>query len=282
MPVRPCLLAVLVAASAGLADEREDAAKTALKAAKIDAFAVAETADLRVFTTLPKAKATPLATAAQKAHTAALTALKKDESDYWGGKLTVYAISDNRQTRALLLFGLMQTGGRETARIDTRAVTPYALVGVGPGEKRTDTQLTADVVSQVASAVLVKAAGEGADLPAWLRVGFGRAVQVRSEGAKAVAAQKAKYRALAGKSGAQLSPADVWDGTEGPDADLRATAFVDFLVFGPPADKFGTFLAAFKPTDENQQPDTGTALAVTGWKPEWLADGFKTWLLSGK
>ena len=53
-------------------------------------------------------------------------------------------------------------------------------------------------------------------------------------------------------------------------------------MFGPPADKFERFLAAFKPTDEVREPNTGTALTAAGWKPDWLGDGFKAWLVSGK
>lgn len=281
MPVRLCLLAILVAGTTGRADDREAVARAALTAAKISPFAVAETADLRVFATLPQARATALAAAAQKAHTVAVAAVKQGDKDIWGGKLTVYAVTDAKLTRSLLLFGLKQSAGRETARVDPKADAPYALVGVAPGEKRSDAQLTADVASQVATAVLVKAAGAGADLPAWLRVGFGRAVQIRAEGAKALTAQRAKYRALAANPDAKLTPADVWEGSDGPDAEVRATAFVDFLVFGPPADKFGQFLTAFKPTDMVLEPNIGTALTAAGWKPDWLADGFKAWLVAG-
>ena len=275
--MRLTLFALLLGTSAA-ADDREEVAKAALAAAKITTFTVAESPDLRVFATLPQTKTTALAVAAQKAQTAAGTALKLGEKAGWDGKLTVYAVTEARQTRALLLFGLKQVGNRETARVDVRAETPSVLVGVSPGEKRSDAQLTADVQAQVATAVLAKAAGDGAELPAWLRVGFGRTVQARADGTKAQAALKAKFKGLAAKPEAKLSPADVWDATDNPDADLLAVGFVDYLVFGPPADKFQRFLTGFKPTDEVQEPTVQTALTAAGLKPEWLADGFKAWL----
>ncbi len=275
-------LFALLLGTAAAADDREEAAKAALAAAKITTVTVAESPDLRVFATLPQAKTAALATAAQKAQSAATTALKLGEKAGWGGKLTVYAVTDARQTRALLLFGLKQVGNREAARVDVRSDTPSVLVGVSPGEKRSDAQLTADVQAQVATAVLVKAAGDGADLPAWLRVGFGRAIQARTDGPKTQAALKAKLKVLADKADAKLSPADVWAASDNPDAELLAVGFVDYLVFGPPADKFPRFLTGFKPTDEVQQPTVQTALAAAGLKPEWLADGFKAWLSGGK
>jgi hypothetical protein len=265
-----------------LAEDREAAARAVLDAAKVSPAAKAETADLRVFATLPPAKVPALAAVAQKAHAEAMKALKKDDRDYWAGKLTVYAVTEARHTRAMLLLGLKQVGNRDTVRIDPRAEVPYVLVGVGPGEKRGDAQFAADVSAQVATAVLVKAAGDGADLPAWLRFGFGRVMSVRAEGAKAVAAQRAKFKALAARPDAKLSPADVWDGDGGPDADLRAMAFVDFLLSGTPGDKFGVFVNGFKPTDTVPMPDVGAALTAAGWKPEWLADGFKVWLAGGR
>ena len=270
---------LLVALLGAVADDRETSAKAVLAAAKIGTYTVAETADLRVFATLPQAKTTAVATAAQKAQSSAATALKLGEKAGWGGKLTVYAVTDARQTRSLFTFGLKQGGDRQSSRIDLKAEPPAVVVGVSPGEKRPDAQLAGDVSAQVATAVLLKAAGDGAELPAWLRVGFGRAVQTRAEGPKSQAAQRGRLKAFAAKPGASLSPATLWDGSDSPDAELLATGYVEFLVFGPPADKFERFLTAFKPTDEVREPTVQTALAAAEWKPEWLSDAFKAWVL---
>lgn len=278
MCVRLCLLTAWLVGATGMTDNREAAARAVLAAAKITTFTVAETNDLRVFATLSQSRTTTIAKTAQKAHAAALAALNKEESGYWGSKLTVYAVTDGRQTRSMLLFGLKAAGGRETIRVDPFAEVPNVLAGVATGENRTDNRLIADISTLVATAVLAKEAGEGTDLPAWLRVGFGRVMQVRAEGTKAQSAQQAKYRVLSSKTNGKLSPADVWAGTDEPDAEVRAMAFVEFLISGPPASKFSQFVAGFKPTTMNPQPTVNTALEAAGWKVDWLTEEFRRWL----
>jgi hypothetical protein len=245
----------------------------ALAAAKVAPVATARGADVRVFATLPAARTAAVAAAAQKAFATALAALKRDKSP-WDEPLTVYALADARQTRQFILVGLKQSPGREAVRTDV--AVPYVLVGVGPGEKRADAQWPADVAAQVAGAVLLKSAGP--EVPGWLRVGFGRAVQAKADGPKAVAALRKRYPPLA----ATLTPADVWADDPKPDADLRATAVVDYLAFGPGADKFDKFLAALKPTDDNPRPTAPAALEAAGMKPDGLATGLRAWLRTGK
>ncbi|MFO0851489.1 MAG: hypothetical protein U0871_23465 [Gemmataceae bacterium] len=288
--VRPFALLLLLAAPA-VADDRADAVAAQRKAA--DAVlaeaklkvAPTETDDLLVYSTLPPARAKPLAAALQKAHTAAVKASKRPGSDpLWAGKLTVYVLPDARAYKAFVQQGLKESpAARETYRVDVKADPPAVAVGAGIGEKPTDAQLTAEAAAVVGAAVLDKA--HGVTLPDWLRVGFGRAVYLRADGPKSqrLAAHRAKVRALYARTGgAAFSPWAVWGGKPVDEFDTLAASFAEFLAFGPLADGLPKFVGGFKPSEQNENPTPEQALEAAGWKPEALDAAWKQWVLTGK
>ncbi len=76
--------------------------------------------------------------------------------------------------------------------------------------------------------------------------------------------------------------ADIWTGTYDQDKKLLATSLLDYLVFGPNAAQFGKLLSQFRPSDEVQNPDMGTALKAMEITPEALDKAWKKWVASGK
>ena len=116
--------------------------------------------------------------------------------------------------------------------------------------------------------------------------GVGRAVAVRADGNSVkLANHRSKVRAavLGTKSKpAYVRPAEVWGGLKTKDSGTVATSLVEYLVYGPGADKFPKFLAALKPSDDRPNPSVEAALADLEWKPEALEVGWKQWVAKQK
>jgi hypothetical protein len=288
--VRVFALLLFLAAPA-VADDRADAVATQRTAADATLAEVnlkvtpVETDDLLVYAALPTAKVKPLATALQKAHTAAVKASKRPGSDpLWAGKLTVYVLPDARAYKSFVQQGLKGSPtARETYRLDLKGNTPAVVVGAGVGQKPTDAQLTAEAAAVVGAAVLDKA--YEVTLPDWLRVGFGRAVYLRADGPKSqrLAAHRAKVKSLYARTGgAAFSPWAVWGGQSVNEFDTVAASFAEFLAFGPLADGLPKFVGGFKPSEQNESPTPEQAMEAAGWKPVALDTAWKQWVLSGK
>src|SRR4051812_5056526 len=155
-----CLLSSCLVAPS-FAQERAEAAKkqkaaaeAKLTAAKIKA-AAAETDDLLVFATMPEEKAKALSASMQRTYAVAAKPLKIDPtSPPWPGKLSVFVFNEPRQYKTFVLDALKRPPlPRETRAVELRGDTPTAVIGVGLGEKPTDTQVTAEVCGVTAAAL---------------------------------------------------------------------------------------------------------------------------------
>jgi hypothetical protein len=170
--------------------------------------------------------------------------------------------------------------------IATGGDEPYAINSVEPGERQTDAEIAADAAALVGAALLKKKAGSGAELPEWLLFGFGRTMAVRADGNTArLANHRSKARAAVLGTKSKPSPvrlSDIWSGQKAKDSDLIAASFVEFLAFGPPAEKFPSFVAAFRVSDERPMPTVQTAIADLEWKPDALEIEWKQWVLKSK
>jgi hypothetical protein len=288
--VRPLILTLFMAGY-GIGDDRSEAIIAQRKAAEANLaeaklkVASAETDDLLVFANLPVAKLKPLATALQKTHAAAVKASKRTETDpLWTGKLAVYVLPDARQYKTFVQQGLKQSpAAREEYRLDTKVAPPFVVVGAGVGEKLADAQLTATASALVGAAVLDKA--HDVVLPDWLRLGFGRAVYLRTDGPTSARmnAHRARVKALYVRTnGEAFSPWAVWGGDRVAEFDTLSTSFAEFLTYGPLAGGLPKFIGGLKPTEQNDSPTPEQATAAAGWKPEALDAGWKRWVLAGK
>lgn len=291
-----CLMGVLLAACVSgqerteAAKKQKSAAEAKLTAAKIKT-AVAETDDLLLFATLPEEKTKALSAAMQKTFAVAAKPLKIDPaSPPWPGKLSVFVFTELRQYKAFLLDALKRAPlQRETRALELRGDTPTAIDGVGLGEKPTDAQMTAEVSGLVAAALMSRKAGVGVgtipySLPEWLQTGFGQACYARADATgNRLSAHKSKVKSLFNKTRGQgFRAAAVWGDTASPEGELLAVSFVEYLAFGPDADKFPTFLEAFKPGETGEAPSVGMVLTAMEWKPDALEAGWRKWVATGK
>jgi hypothetical protein len=296
-------LAVVVAApgvtpaqdkSPAVAKQRETAAEV-MKQINVTKPAVVETANLLVYSTLPEEKAKAAADAGQKAFDAARKALKADAKDkLWVGKLTAFVLPERREFTPLVrMLESRKPDDDETRLIKVRGDEPFVAVGLAAKGKATDAAIREELAAAVAAAVLDQKAGVGdppADnldpvaLPNWLRDGFGRAVAVRLD-PRALDAHRTRLKGLFAKPRlSAFQAANVWGGEAAgwKDGDTYTTSLVEYMVYGPDADKFAKFLAGYKPTTDRRNPDTASALEDARWVPERLDSDWKTWVLKGK
>ena len=287
-------VAVAGSALAGRADDAADAlvkqqqaVKANIKAGKVT-LATAETADLIVSAPYPAERVAKVAADVQKAYTAALKALKYEvKDDPIPGKLAVYVITDPKAHKIFLLQALKRSPrGKEAVDVQLRGETPQIVISAGADEKPTEAGVTAQASRAVAALLNVKAGTttDDAGLPGWLETGFGTAVALRVDGnAAKLAAHRGKVRALAQKSqGQALQLKAVYGDVVSPDADLIVTSFVEYLVFGPVAEKFPAILTALKPGEGNETPTIWTALTAADWKTEAVEANWRRWVLTGK
>lgn len=280
--------------SAGRADEAADklakqqaAVKANLKAGKV-ALTTAETADLIVSAPYPAERVAKLAAEVQKAYAAAVKTLKYEPKDSpVAGKLAVYVLADPKAYKIFLLQALKKASrGKEAVEADLRSETPYLVLNAGADEKPTEAGAAAQASRAVAVAVLsIKAGTTGtAGLPTWVETGFGNAVALRAEGnAGKLAAHAGKVKALVAKSrGAALQLKAVYGDAPSADADLVTTSFLEYLVYGPGAEKFPELLTALKTSEGGEAPTLWTAFTTLEWKPETVEAAWRKWAVTGK
>ncbi len=130
---------------------------------------------------------------------------------------------------------------------------------------------------QVAGLLMARKAGKNTPLPSWLLSGFGRATYCRaSPGLKAVI----EDRKQAAKLSRSRSPADVWNGTaDATEMDTLAGSLVDFLAFGPLADKFPSFVVGFQPGENMDSRTAAQAMESAGLKGDVIDKAWKRWVV---
>src|SRR5262249_27953222 len=141
--------------------------------------AVHETNDLIVCGAIPADKVKAFSDALQKQYTVAAKGLKLDANDLWKGKLTVYAFGERSQyTSFVRQIEQRRPESDESSASDVRSDTPHIAVAVTQGEKIA--ALESETAAQVATALLTRKAGV-AQLPAWFKEAFARAVRMRAD-----------------------------------------------------------------------------------------------------
>lgn len=291
-PTRLTVIALALSSAVAAAGDKPEVVKKQLatatanvKAAKLT-VAHAETDHLLVFAPGTEDKAKSAAATFEKAYTSAAKSLKVGADEkLWTGKLAVYVLPETRQFRGFLLEALKRAPqGRESYVFELRRDDPFVAAGTGLGEKPSDAEVTAEAAGLVAAAVLT-AKGGTATFPDWLLRGFGRAAHLRADGgATRLSAFRTKVKGLYTKTrGAPFKPAVVYDPmATGPDVDTLTTSFVEYLAFGPEAEKFPKVVQALKPSEEAPNPTVATALAAVEWTPEAIEAGWKKWVMTGK
>lgn len=286
------LATILLPASAVRADEASEKQKklavSNLKLAEVAGYEFVETDDLLIYTTLPAEKAKTLAAQLQKAYILARKVLQYDAAEKpWTGKLTYYYFTESKHFKTYMRAVVGESPRDSEQHTVLKGDAPFVLdlsEGATPAAQQAG---FAEAAMFVAMTTLDAKTGTGAALPPWARLGFGRAVMLRADGANTPRMQAfrgqarlAVLRGTAGKPPAKL--ADVWEGGNRND-DVLATSFMDFLAFGPNAADFPKIVTSLKPGENNAPPMLPMALeSSTGMKWMDLELSWKKWVQSGK
>jgi hypothetical protein len=255
---------------------------------------VVETDELQAISTLPEAKLKPMLEAAQKAMAVAKLAMKYTKEDApFNGKLTLYVFTDYTDLKDFIRkIETRRPVANTPVTSALRGDGPYVALSPDAGAKLNEADLALAIASRTAAAVLNKRIGTDAEkfLPDWLQSGFGRTCLMRSgKNDAALAMFRSKQKAVVLATGTNaITMNQVWEATIKKDTDAVAASAVEYLAFGPPAEKFQPFCKALKNLDVLEEkglaPDQAvvSALATVEWTIEGLDYGWKEWVKKGK
>jgi len=254
-------------------------ATEAMKKADVKVTRIVETQRLIVATSMPETKAKPLAENLEKVYLVASKALKFEAADE-KAKLVVFVFTDLDQYRQFKRSVVKERpDDGETASHDVKRDDPFVAVSARRGEKSPNFEALA--ASELCRALLAKKGGN-ARLPEWMKSGFARAVQMRTD-PRSIGGDRQAVARLAPKlaKGAKGTPvADkAWTG-EGKERDLVAASLMDFLTFGPGSEKLGSLLSALVPTAAIDEPTFAAAL-MGDWTLEDLDRAWRDWIAKG-
>jgi hypothetical protein len=291
------LLACLCLASSAFAQaspadvlkKQKATADDQIKTAKLGKVATVETESLLVYSTLTEDKLKPIAEYAEKVFDTTCATLKYDDKKKpFPGKLAVFVLADRTKEYVPFVKLVEQRSGKidaeESFSMRLRGDEPGVTVSLASSTKFSEAALREETGKTIAAAVLDMKAGAPAvpfSLPTWLQDGFARAMQYKTEPTgKAAQAHRTKVAALFTKAKiATFTASDTWADAKNTNTATLQTSLVEYMVFGPEAAKFEKVLNGFKPSDENRDPNSMTALTGAEWKPEDLDVVWKKWVM---
>jgi hypothetical protein len=277
------------ATPAEVVKKQKSVAEDQIKTSKLGKMASIETDNLLVFSTLAQDKLKPMAEFAEKVFGTTLAALKYDDKKKpWPGKLTVYVLPERTKEYIPFLKLVEQRSGKidaeESFSMRLRGEEPSVTVGLASSMKYTDALMREEAGKSIAAAMLDQKAGAPAvpfSLPTWLQDGFAKTMLNKTEPtSKTAQAHRVKAAALFTKSKVStFSASDSWGDTKNLNTPTLQTSLVEFMVFGPEPAKFEKLLNGFKPSDDNREPNSVSALTGAEWKPEDLDAAWKKWVM---
>lgn len=286
LPAVVFFLAATVVSADEVSDKQKAVAVENLKKAELKGYSVVESATLILVSPLPEARAKAVAEALEKTAKTARKGLQFDEKmEPWKGKLTVYHVPERK---AYSTFLRLVVGERSDAGIVVaiRGDEPLAATGVETNAKAADADLVADIGPAVGAAYLQSKAGPSTPLPPWVSAAYGRAASLRADspsGKRMTTYKTAARSAVLGKGRGPATLAELW-ANDRPDAELLATAFVDYLAFGTEKasqEKFSRFVSNLRPDENGDSPEPWKALETAGWKAPELEAAWRSWAQKG-
>jgi hypothetical protein len=286
---RFCLLFALLLASVSAADETSEKqkkyAEASLKKADITKANVVESETVIVAGVLPESRLKTIGDALNKTSKLARKALQFAEKDEpWKGKLAVLYLPERTHFTSYMRLVVGQRA-EGTWHINIRTDEPVIVSGMELDAKATDADILGELAPLVAGAWLQAKVGPSARVPGWVRIGVGRAIAYRAEGANSRRFSGYKTRArsaVLGGGGKFPAPiADVWGSDRADGLDL-ATSLMDFMAFGPGSANFDKFLSALRPDEDGEVQAMPKVIEDAGWKtPAELETAWRRWVTAG-
>ncbi len=267
-----------------LAKQKEEV-QSNLKKVDLGKTTVVETENFIVVATLPEDKTKALGAALEKVVPLARKALQYEpKEEAWKGKLAVYFLPESRDFKGFMRSALQVKP--EGVYYDVRTDNPMVVDPVEVPAKSTEADQFSNAASVVAGAYL-KARGSTANIPDWLRIGFGKATALRAQGLNSTRYQNykksAKDVATGAKGGSPAEIADVWGENKVPNAEILAANVVEYMAYGPGAPNFLKLVYGFRPEENGNSPSVAQALEAAGWKDvPMLETAWRKWAVAGK
>jgi hypothetical protein len=261
-------------------DKLKGMAADAMKKADVKDARIVDTDNLIVATGLPEAKAKALADSLQKTFALVVTTLKFEDTET-KTPVIVYTFADLDQFRQFQRSVLkVRPDDDELAVFDVKKDEPFIAVSARRGDRNPNFEVIAG--NEICRALLAKKGGN-AKLTEWMKDGFARAVQMRATPASAGTDRTAVLRLAPRLGKGSKGPWVVdkaWSGT-GKDKDLIAASLMDFLTFGPGAEKLGNIMNGLILTDNGGTPTFADALKGADWMLEALDREWRDWIAKG-
>lgn len=203
----------------------------------------------------------------------------------WQGKLTVYMFDDRRDYNAFVR-GVLK---KKPTDVGTGAYSlrgEEAFVAAAKPTSAEEMPIDTQVAEQLITAIFQKFAGENNSIPDWFYQGFVTATMWRAANTeplkKKADADRKKVLAMLAKKGAKGTKELFAGSLSGEDLYLIRGSVMEYLAYGPDADKFPTLAKAFRTDMPNAQPKPiNDVLATVKLYPEKLDRLWSNWVKAG-
>jgi len=239
----------------------------------------AETKHLLIFGTVPGKTLKEVGEALEAHFELAHKALEMDDKrDMWKGKLTVFLIPEKADyDKFIRRVERRYPEEGEHGSAVVRSDEPHVVAG--PPRAADGPPADAHAGEQVAIALMIKKVN--ADLPFWVRSGFGRATAMQAATPEKRAQEYRK--ALGYIQVKKRTAADAWGGRlETAEAPVVRGTVLAYLAYSGRTAKFVPFLMAFRPTEERPEPTTADALKSVEVAPDRLHNLWLAWLRTAR
>ncbi|MDW8243916.1 MAG: hypothetical protein RMJ88_11950 [Thermogemmata sp.] len=198
----------------------------------------------------------------------------------WQGKLAVCYLPEPRDFRTFVREVLRQQP--ERIHYQLQGETPLLVTAAQAAGINTEAERQQLILAQIGMAFL-RAREPQAMLPVWLGPAYGRVCALRADGLNSPRYNAYRNQARRLVREGRLKPTDLWSDDPPEQTELLATTVVEFLAFGPTADKFTTLLKYLRPSDDNANPSLNNALTNIGWTdPAAFEQAWRNWILGVK
>ena len=266
-----------------LIPKQKEQLKSHFNKVKIAGITILETPHFFLASTLEENKLRPMTTTLEKLVPVVRSPLGLAPGEVpWKGKLAICYLPEPRDFRTFVREILQQQPERVHYVLD--GDTPLLVTSGQAVGAATEAERQQVVLTQVAQAFLKAKSPRAAQLPFWLTSAFGRVCLWRAEGLKSPRYTQYRKQVVQLIRENRLKPSDLFSQElpEHPGVRVLAESFVEFLAFGPEADKFLTLLSSFRPDENGQVSGVAAVLERLGLPLGPLEQQWRDWFQSKK
>lgn len=209
----------------------------------------------------------------EKQYELARKPLGQEKEEPLPGKVAVYLLPErDRFTSMVRRLERRRVEREDSGSHLIEGAAPHVIAG--PPQGKGDPGVEGQAAEQLAQALLQKKAGAKTPLPGWLLTGFGRATYHRVAPRDRTVVEDRKLAAALVKRG--RAAREVWSNALEAEAAVPLQASLAGY-FAYEMTKFGAFVEAFKPGENEEQRTTDQALEAAGVGYDTLNGRWRAW-----